>query len=348
MNCKDFETLIPAYSLDALEPEEEQALERHIDECSWCAGQARIHRDVAAGLSLAAEQTTPPRRVFASVMKGIAATETAAAAMATPEKPPGRFRRRPLSIIGAFAYVGALMALLLLGGVLAFTLRTSGQMDNLQETNSALTQQVADLQRDNTALSDELSRLMHHNSQMGERVTKLHEDSSEVTADVDELVSGNESLHSRVDDLASSGKEMMSVLRTQQSIVYMLTLPETRVLTMESDSSAAQGNLMMNLDQRWCVFVATGLNPPPHNHQYNIWLRRDEHDYHVAVLTIDELGWGQVMIAPEMTMAEYEWVGVTVDPANAAPQGSKGSPVLWGHIKLADPLYPEMPTSATP
>ena len=343
MNCKDFEALIPAYALDALDPEDEQALERHLDECSWCSGQVRIQRDAAANLSLAVEQMPPPSRVLASIKKSIAVAEAAAAAVATPEKPPGRFRRRPLSIIGAFVYAGALMALLLLGGVLAFTLRTSGQMDNLQETNAALTQQVSDLQMDNTALSDELSRLMHHNSQMGEQVSRLHRNSSEVTEDMDDLVSGRKELHEQVDALANSGKQMMNVLRTQQSIVYMLTLPETRVLSMQSDSGAVQGNLMMNLDQRWSVFVAAGLTPPPRNHQYNVWLRRGQHDYHVAVLTIDEMGWGQVMIAPEMAMAEYEWVGVTVDPADASTQGRRGSLVLWGEIHLAGPLYPPTP-----
>ena len=345
MNCKDIEALIPAFALDALSQEEEQAVERHLDECAWCSGQARIHRDVAATLSLAVDQKPPHPRVLAGLRKRIAADE--AADEAAPQRPPGLFRRRPLSIIGAFVYAGALMALLLLGGVLAFTLRTSGQMDNLHVANAALTQQVTDLQQHNSALSEELNSLMHHNSQMGERVTMLHQESSEVNADVDELVSGNEVLHERVGDLADSGKEMMNVLRTQQSIVYMLTLPGTHVLKLESDTGAVQGNLMMNLDQRWCVFVATGLNTPPHNHQYNVWLRRNGDEYLVAVLSIDEMGWGQVLIAPEMPMAEYEWVGVTVDPMGTASQGRRGSLVLWGEIHLADPLYPGIPRAGS-
>ncbi len=346
MNRKDIEALIPAYALDALSPEEEKAVESLLDESSWCAGQARIHRDVAATLSLAVDQKPPNPRVLAGLKKRIADDE--AAAQTAPVRPPGLFRRRPLSVIGAFVYAGALMALLLLGGVLAFTLRTSGQMDNLHEANAALTQQVTDLQQHNSALSDELNSLMDHNSQMGERVTMLHKESSEVNADVNELVSGNEVLHEQVGALADSGKEMMNVLRTQQSIVYMLTLPGTHVLTLESDSGAVQGNLMMNLDQRWCVFVATGLHTPPHNHQYNVWLRRDGNEYLVAALTIDEMGWGQVMIAPEMAMAEYEWVGVTVDPTDAASQGRRGSLVLWGEIHLADPLYPGIPRTGSP
>ena len=344
MNCKDMEALIPAYALDALSPEEEQAVERHMDGCSWCSGQARIQKDVVAALSLAVEQNPPPSRVLAAVKRRMAE----AAAPPAPERPPSRFRRRPLSMIGAFVYAGALMALLLLGGVLAFTVRTSGQMDNLQETNAELTQQVSHLQQDNSALSDELSRLMDHNSEMGDSVSKLHENSSEVNSDMDELVSGSEALYEQMDALAVSGREMMTVLRTQQSIVYMLTLPDTRVLTMESGSGGVQGNLMMNMDQRWCVFVATGLNPPPHSYQYNVWLRRGQDEHHVAVLTIDEMGWGQAMISPEMTMAEYQWVGVTVESiADAGPQGRRGDLVLWGEIHLANPLYPGLPRTGS-
>ena len=347
MNCKDFEALIPAYALDALSLEEKEAVESHLDECSWCSGQARIHRDVAAGLSLAVEQTPPPRGVLAGLNRRIESAERTAEP--TPESPPSRFRRRPLSVIGAFVYAGALMALLLLGGVLAFTLRTSGQMDNLHDANAALTQQVSDLQTHNTALSDELDRLMDHNSEMGERVTLLHEESSEVTADMDELVSGSSALNEQMDALAVSGKEMMNVLRTQQSIVYMLTLPDTRVLNLESEAGAIQGNLMMNLDQRWCVLVATGLNPLPHTHQYRVWLRRDEREHPVAELSIDEMGWGQVLIAPEMTMAEYHWVGLTVEPMEgAADQGRRGTLVLWGDIHLANPLYPGIPSADAP
>ena len=347
MNCKHIEALIPAFALDALSPEEEQAVENHLDECSWCAGQARIHRDVAATLALAVDQELPHSRVLVGLKKRIAAEE--APSETAPEKPPGRFfRRRPLSVIGAFVYAGALMALLLLGGVLAFTLRTSGQMDNLHDANAALTQQVTDLQQHNTSLSDELNRLMDHNSEMGERVSMLHEESSEVNADVDDLVTGNEALYEQVGALADSGKEMMNVLRTQQSIVTMLTLPDTHVLTLESDAGAIQGNLMMNLDQSWCVFVATGLVAPPRNHQYKVWLGRDEREHLVAVLTIDDMGWGQVLISPEMPMAEYHWVGVTVEPAEGSvSQGRRGDLLLWGEIRLANPLNPGIPRPGT-
>ncbi len=347
MNCRDFEALIPAYALDALDPEEEEAIERHLDECAWCSGQARVHRDVAAGLSLAVEQTPVPARVLSGVRRRIASAERAAEPVV--ERPRSRFRRRPLSVIGAFAYAGALIALLLLGGVLAFSLRTSGQMDNLQVANAALTQQVTDLQTHNTALSEELGRLMEHNSAMGERVTRLHEESSGVTKDMDELVSGSSALYEQMDALAVSGREMMDVLRAQQSIVYMLTLPETQVVTLESEAGAVQGNLMMNLDQRWCVFVATGLNAPPHDHEYSVWLRRDEHEHLVAMLAIDERGWGQVLIAPEMPMAEYHWVGVTMEPMEGVgAQGRRGDLVLWGDMTLANPLYQGMPRVGAP
>ena len=346
MNCKDVEALIPAYALHALSPEEEQAVENHLDLCSWCSGQARIQSDVAATLALAVDQETPQPRVLAGLKNRIAAEESAA--VTSPQGPLSRFRRRPLSVIGAFAYAGALLALLLLGGVLAFTLRTSGQMDNLHDVNAALTQQVTDLQQHNSALSEELNSLMDHNSQLGERVTMLHQESSEVNADVDQLVSGNENLNEQMDALHVSGKEMMNVLRTQQSIVYMLSLPETHVLALESDTGAVQGNLMMNLDQRWCVFVANGLHAPPHNHQYTVWLGRNENEHLVAVLTIDEMGWGQVMISPEMPMAEYHWVGVTVEPMESSVvQRRRGDLLLWGEIQFADPLYPGIPRSGS-
>ena len=345
MACKDIEGLIPAYVLDALGDEEVLQVESHLAGCTWCSGLVRTQLEVAANLSLAVEQVTPPRRVWARTKQRIAANPPNP--VAARETAVERFRRRPVSIIGTFVYAGALIALLLLGGVLAFTLRTSGQMEDLKETNRALTGQVGELQQDNDALSSELAQLMDHNSEMGEQVSKLNEDSSVVTAEVVGLISGSKALSQQMNDLAISGQELLSVLRTQRSIVYMLTLPNTRVLSMETRSDAsAQGNLMLNFDNQWSVFVATGLNPLPLTQQYNVWLRRGNEEFYAGVITIDDMGWGIALLAPDLTMAEYQWVGVTVESISGSGQPSRrGELVLWGELSLAGPLYPASPSA---
>ena len=347
MACKDIEGIIPAYVLDALSDEEVLQVEDHLAGCTWCSGLVRSQREVAANLSMAVEQVPPPQRVLARTKQRIAANPPTP--VAPRETAVERFRRRPISIIGTFAYAGGLIALLLLGGVLAFTLRTSGQMEDLKETNRALTGQVAELQQDNDALSNELNQLMDHNSEMGEQVSKLNEDSSVVTAEVVDLISGSKALAEQMNELAVSGQELLSVLRTQRSIVYMLTLPDTRVLSMESRTGpSVRGNLMLNFDNQWGVFVATGLNPLPLTQQYNVWLRRGDEEYYAGVITIDDMGWGIALLSPDLTMAEYQWVGVTIESIGRSGQPSRrGELVLWGELSLSDPLYFTSPGAST-
>ncbi len=357
MDCRHVEDIIPAYALDALEPEEGRRVEEHFEGCDWCSGLVRTHLEVAATLSLAAEQKPPPKRVLAGIVKR--AVPVQAEPAAPPPQPYAPQRRRPATILAAFLYAAAPIALLLLGGVLAFTLRTSGQMGDLQQTNDVLTRQVSDLQQDNDALSGELSQLMDENSRMAAQVSKLNDDSSMVsemsekvnrlseentvvTAEVTELVSGNKTLSQQMDALTVSGRELLEFLRMQRAITYMLTLPNTMAMNLEAQPGAeAQGSLMLNFDREWGIFVATGLPLLPATHQYDIWMSAGDREYYVGALAIDETGWGVAYLAPDHAMAEYQWIGVTVEFKTASPRPSRsGEPVLWGSLALVAPLYP--------
>ena len=359
MVCKDIEHLIPAYVLDALSPEETLQVESHLEGCPWCSALVREQREVVANLALGVEQVPPPQRILARIMEEV--TPPPPSRDVTPTAAGGQPRRRPVSVLTAFAYAAAPIALLLLGGVLAFTLRTSGKMDDLKETNQALTEQVAGLQRGNATLSQELALLRDGSNlvaqkvselselnedrsmvaEVAEKVNRLTEGNNAVTAEVIQLSLGNESLSRQMDDLTASGEQLLEVLRTQRSMIYMLTLPDTRALNLEAqEGTTSQGSLMFSFDKQRSVFVATGLESLPPTRRYDIWLRKGDTDFNLGSLFIDETGWGVALLDPDHTMAEYQWIGVTVESTSRFQQPTGEELVLWGYLSSADSVGP--------
>jgi anti-sigma factor RsiW len=104
--------LVAAYALDALEPEERRAFERHLDECPACREELPGLADSAAGLALAAEPADPPAELRGRIL---------GAARAGGAVVP--FRRRAIPIVTAVAAVAACAAIGL--GIWAATLNGS-------------------------------------------------------------------------------------------------------------------------------------------------------------------------------------------------------------------------------
>jgi hypothetical protein len=58
--CVDWDPLLPAWALDALDDDECAAALRHIGECASCRDEARRYAAVAAAMALALPQHEPP------------------------------------------------------------------------------------------------------------------------------------------------------------------------------------------------------------------------------------------------------------------------------------------------
>ena len=384
MNCEEIENLLPAYALDALDPEEALEVERHLENCPWCSALAREQREVAAYLALGASPSSPAPRILQRIMRAVSPV---------PEQRDPQ--RRPVSFLGALAYASATVAVLLLGGILAFTLRTSSRMDGLQDTNLALKEQVASLQRenlgtsnkvdelkatnlglteevmqmqeDNDSLSQELVVLQDGSNRVAQQITELNEDTPlvvQVAAQVNRLKEGNDAVTAEVSELrnlsqdlsegskylaeqmnnlTASGEEFLDVMRMQQSIIYMLTLPDTSVLSLTATEldPEAQGSLMINGQSNQGVFVAAGLATLPSFRSYQIWLSRgDEQVESQGLLSIDDNGWGIVVFQPDHAIESYVGVMVTVELAGGSSTPSTERVVLSGDIEIPNPPMP--------
>ncbi len=131
-NCQPFRELLPAFALEALDPEEARKLETHLKTCPDCQASLEEYRAVSDGLMFALPPKAPPLRARARLVASLAAAQG---------PPPSARRAWPIwQLVGGLA----LVVLLILN------VSTLSQLQALQRQQMALTQQ---LQTSQTALA---------------------------------------------------------------------------------------------------------------------------------------------------------------------------------------------------
>lgn len=122
MQHSEVEELLPAYALDAVDPEEAVAVEEHLRDCPRCRAEVARHRDVA-GLFASSPETPPAElweRISAALSEpdpaydGAAPTRVAGVVPLAPRRAAGR---RRLAFVGgglgAVAAAAAALAIVL-------------------------------------------------------------------------------------------------------------------------------------------------------------------------------------------------------------------------------------------
>jgi anti-sigma-K factor RskA len=72
----DLHDLTAAYALDALDPDEAEAYERHLGQCEECRGQLAELNGTATALAFGSVAPAPPQRLRASILDAAAAERT--------------------------------------------------------------------------------------------------------------------------------------------------------------------------------------------------------------------------------------------------------------------------------
>jgi anti-sigma-K factor RskA len=96
--------LLAAYALDALDDDERERFERHLEECDECSEQLALLREPVAALAYAAEGPAAPEALRGRIIEG---------ARAEPRAPVIRLRRRnwPLAAVAGIAAAAACLAI---------------------------------------------------------------------------------------------------------------------------------------------------------------------------------------------------------------------------------------------
>ena len=144
MDCRQVEELLPAYALNALGGEETDMVEAHLDACPWCTNLLREHLHVSSALAQVAEASQPPQALKTRTLKAIGGRAHQRPGRRTPVFTPARF------VLASSAIVGVL----LLAAVIAFGIRMTQQVDDLQRENSELAAQISQVAAEDEKLVD--------------------------------------------------------------------------------------------------------------------------------------------------------------------------------------------------
>jgi anti-sigma-K factor RskA len=116
MSHSEYEELAAGYVLGALEPDDEDAFQRHLDGCPTCAANVRELEAVAGELAYAVPPVDPPDTLWAGIRREIRPEAARRPAIPEPAAPRARARapgrsRRLLQGLGAAAAVLLVVAL---------------------------------------------------------------------------------------------------------------------------------------------------------------------------------------------------------------------------------------------
>ena len=77
--------------------------------------------------------------------------------------------------------------------------------------------------------------------------------------------------------------------------------------------------------------MALDLRTLPANNVYQVWLIKDGRRYDGGHFTVDASGYGQTLIFPYPSIAEFERIGITIEPLGGS-SGPTGTSVLKGDL----------------
>lgn len=79
------------------------------------------------------------------------------------------------------------------------------------------------------------------------------------------------------------------------------------------------------------MLMALDLPPLPSYQVYQIWLVQSGGVVDAGLLSVDATGYGQTIIIPYLSLAEYDGIGITIEPASGSPDPT-GVSVLQGDL----------------
>ena len=102
-----------------------------------------------------------------------------------------------------------------------------------------------------------------------------------------------------------------------------------RMLHGTRRATEARGLLIATADE--AMLLALNLPPLPSNKVYQIWLVKADLVINASFLSIDRTGYGQTIIIPYLSVADFDGIGITIEPASGSADPT-GESVLQGDL----------------
>jgi anti-sigma factor RsiW len=137
LSHSEVQELLGAYALDAVEPDEQAAVEAHLDVCPACRDEVTAHREVAAVVAFQGEEA--PEGLWDRIADAIEEPVEAPARILPfgPKPAAARARAAARSGPGSWAVAAAVLVVVGLASLLAVVTHQQHQIDQLQAARSA-------------------------------------------------------------------------------------------------------------------------------------------------------------------------------------------------------------------
>ena len=141
-NAEHPEDLLEAFSLDALNLEEESRVSDHLEGCLRCALLAESYQQAAAFLVSTVESRTPPESVRVELLAAVAPAVRPAREPLAPPGPSLLTRLLDSRFLRVLTPVTAAAAVVMIAFALTMNVRTSDLIGELQDENTSLRDQL--------------------------------------------------------------------------------------------------------------------------------------------------------------------------------------------------------------
>jgi len=120
--------------------------------------------------------------------------------------------------------------------------------------------------------------------------------------------------------------------RLDQATTRQATAMRVIDLANTVDAPRAAGTMVMSPSGRYGSLVVSRLDKLDDEHQYQVWLIKDEQRTSGGVFSVGAGGYAVMELHAPVSLDEYQAIGITIEPAGGSP-GPTGAKVLGGNIK---------------
>ena len=285
--------MLEAYVLGALEEDERDTFEAHLETCDRCARVLASYDEASSLLSQSLPQVMPPASLEDRVMDALddlppvfSPRERAPALEAADPVASSRFTLSSFAMpLAATLVIGLLSASLIM---------------NVVTTN---------------------------------RLNSLEQERVETAARITELERGYTETSAGVLQLATEGQRTDSALKQVMETSYLMARPYTQPLLLEPTDgrSDSEGILLVTSDGSKAILMLANMDQPQPPQDYQVWLARNGQHWPAGEISVDSTGWGTMALNPPESLYGYDWMNLTVDKPVSGETG-EGEMVLQTRI----------------
>ena len=170
--------MLEAFALDALDLDEEERIQDHLDGCDQCSDTVDQFQAAAADLAGSVNLVEPPAGLRARVMQAISREEPPAPAAPEPQLVPSLGDRLIESkLVRTLVPLGASLAIVLVIVAVTMNIRVTNQVDDLKRENASL---QASLTSNVATMTAQISQAAAAESEVMDTVLRLQQASFEL------------------------------------------------------------------------------------------------------------------------------------------------------------------------